>query len=51
MQYPYNVYVIDQFVIYYGPTLMTDVVGVSHPEVLATHSDRIYQSSSTMQTT
>jgi len=40
----------DLFVIYYGQTLMTDVVGVSHPEELATPLGRTYLNSLTMPT-
>lgn len=43
--------IIDPFVICCGQTLMTDAVGESHPEVLDTHSDKTYQSNSTMPTT
>jgi hypothetical protein len=40
-----------QFVIFYGPTQMIDVDGVSHQEVLDTHSVKISLSSSTIQMT
>ena len=38
----------DLSAIYYGPTPMIDVVGVSHLEAQATHSARISVSSSTI---
>jgi len=41
----------DQSVIYYGLTQMTDVDGVFHQEVPGTHSDKIFQSNSTIQMT